>query len=180
MKRIISSSYGQDMSFNEYLDATRYPGFAESTSGLSDEEFYELEDEYREWQKSERPVKGCGVKASEYDNLDDDYSPFAGESYYVAIGDDHLVTSNPAKAIELWFKGEKKYPMDCAIVAKSKLDGINLLEAAKDVIQQMYHKYGSPYKLEYLVDMILKKLNDNLRFFHESEYGDQVDPFSYG
>lgn len=35
------------MTFNEWLDFTRYEGFSEQVSGLSDEEYYELEDEYR-------------------------------------------------------------------------------------------------------------------------------------
>ena len=56
MKRVINSSYKKDMSFEEYLDFTRYPGFSECTSDLSDEEFYELEDEYREWQQSVNEV----------------------------------------------------------------------------------------------------------------------------
>ena len=34
------------MSFREWLDKTFYPGF--DASGLSDEEYYELEDAYKE------------------------------------------------------------------------------------------------------------------------------------
>ena len=56
MKRIIKSSANRDMSFEEYLNFTRYPRFSECISGLSDEEFYELEDEYREWQQSVNEV----------------------------------------------------------------------------------------------------------------------------
>ena len=39
----------EKMSFREWLDFTYYPGFYEAASGLSDEEYYELEDAYQEY-----------------------------------------------------------------------------------------------------------------------------------
>ena len=70
--------------------------------------------------------------------------------------------------------------MDCAIVAKTKDAGLELLWKAKEIVPALYERYKNPYKLEYLTSMIEKKLGDDLAYFHESEYGDQVDPFTYG
>ena len=43
------------MSFREWLDENYYPGF--DPSGLSDEEYWELEDMYREYLQSEKERK---------------------------------------------------------------------------------------------------------------------------
>ena len=42
------------LTFDEYLDFTRYEGFADAASGLSDDEYYELEDEYNDWLKKKK------------------------------------------------------------------------------------------------------------------------------
>jgi len=51
MKKYIKSSSDETMSFREWLDFTYYPGFYEAASGLSDAEYYELEDAYQEYLK---------------------------------------------------------------------------------------------------------------------------------
>lgn len=48
----------EKMSFKEWLDFTYYPGFSEAASGgLSDEEYYELEDAYRRDMESKSEMK---------------------------------------------------------------------------------------------------------------------------
>jgi len=49
MKKYVKAASEEKMSFREWLDFTYYPGFYEAASGLSDEEYYELEDAYQEY-----------------------------------------------------------------------------------------------------------------------------------
>ena len=109
-----------------------------------------------------------------------DIDPFHGKRYHVAFNYDSTCTDDPYMAIKLWFKNSERYPSDCAITAKTKQDGIELLEAAQQVVPELYAQNKNPYKLEYLEDCIQRMLANDLPYFHESEYGDQVDPFSYG
>ena len=51
MKKYVKATSEEKMSFREWLDFTYYPGFYEAASGLSDEEYYELEDAYQEYLK---------------------------------------------------------------------------------------------------------------------------------
>lgn len=51
MKKYVKAASEEKMSFREWLDFTYYPGFYEAASGLSDEEYYELEDAYQEYLK---------------------------------------------------------------------------------------------------------------------------------
>lgn len=109
-----------------------------------------------------------------------DIDPFHGKRYHVAYNYDSTCTDSPYTAIKLWFKNSEMYPSDCAITARTKQDGIDLLNAAAEIVPEMYARYRSPYKLEYMEECIQRMLSSNLPYFHESEYGDQVDPFSYG
>ena len=42
------------MNFREWLDFMYYSGFSDAVSGLSDEEYYELEDAYAKWCKDNK------------------------------------------------------------------------------------------------------------------------------
>lgn len=49
VKAVSKDAAEEKMSFREWLDFTYYPGFYEAASGLSDAEYYELEDAYQEY-----------------------------------------------------------------------------------------------------------------------------------
>lgn len=121
------------------------------------------------------------VKGSE--ELDDEWSPFHGHKYRIDGGYDIKYADTPAKAIQYWFQLGKKYPMDTAIQTPKKDWAIELCKAATpEVIERFYNKYGSCYKLDYLVDSAAEQVEKGCRFFHEDQYGygDQIHPFCYG
>lgn len=41
------------MTFQEWCDFTFYPGFYEATSGLTDDEYFDLEDLYNQYEEEE-------------------------------------------------------------------------------------------------------------------------------
>lgn len=128
------------------------------------------------------------VEASAYDyedgeELDDEWSPYHGHKYLINGGYENKYADTPVKAIQIWFQLGKKNPTDTAISTPKKDYAIELVTAATpEVIERMYNKYGSCYKLDYLIDEAAKKAADGCKFFYEDKYGygDQIHPFCYG
>ena len=118
-----------------------------------------------------------------YIRSNSDYSEFVynGKLYHVVGGYDSYNTNDPVAAITKWFELERSNPMDAAITAVNKGAAIDLLRAANpDLIEDLHVKYRCPYKLEYMLESIDRNFRNGYPHFLESEYGDQVDPFSYG
>lgn len=114
----------------------------------------------------------------------DEYDPYHGHAYRIAGGlSDSKFEDDPVRAITQWFRLGKKYPMDTAIMAKTKSDAVKLCKAATaDLLDSLNAKYGCPYKIDYLIDEAAKKVADGQKYFHEDKYGygDQVHPFGVG
>lgn len=112
-----------------------------------------------------------------------DYDPYNGHRYRVDCGNyNYRYADSPKLAIQYWFKGSQKNPMDCAIFAKYKDDAVKLCEAATpELLSDMYQRYPISYKLDYLINEAEKQVRNGCRFFlGDGEYGDQIHPFSYG
>ena len=118
----------------------------------------------------------------EVDESWDEWDPFRGKTYYIGGGDESRQESSPVAAITQWYKFNKKYPMDCYISCKKRDDAIALVKAATPgLLTELTEKYGSPYKLEYMIDEAAKKVADGCKWFHESiKIGDVVHPFAVG
>lgn len=101
--------------------------------------------------------------------------------YRVAGGDRSFKTDDPQRAIIKWFQYQADSPQDCAIFVKTRADGVELLEAATpQLVTELITTYRCPYKKEYMLDSIERNLANRCSGVIESEYGDQVDPFSFG
>lgn len=124
------------------------------------------------------------VKASD----DDFYDPYRGNKYIVYADDNrgnmqNKATNSPQEAIEYWFKFNSKpnFRSQAYVMAKSKSDAVVLVSAGTpEFLTDMWDKYSSPYKLEYLIDVCERSTASGCRFFYEGEFGDTVDPFSAG
>ena len=89
-------------------------------------------------------------------------------------------TDNPKIAIKKWFDFQKNCPYNVYISTVLKSDALELLKnASEDYLTSLYSKYGSPYKLEYLIDSVKTQIDNGCRGFYE-KYGDQIEPFSVG
>ena len=91
--------------------------------------------------------------------------------------------NDPAKAIEQWFKIGAKHRAGTDITAVNKSDAIKLINWAntnQDKIREWYQKYGSAYKLDYLLQEISKQAQNKCRGFYEGEFGDSIHPFTVG
>lgn len=91
--------------------------------------------------------------------------------------------TDPAKAIEQWFKIGAKHRTGTAITATKKSDAIALVTWAdknQDKITEWHKKYGCPYKLDFLLKAISDQVRRKCSSFYESEYGDMVYPFDVG
>lgn len=124
-------------------------------------------------------VASTGVCASD----DEDYT-FQGKKYRFACdtreGWETAVSDNPLEVLDLWFKWSAKYPMEAAITTRTRADGVALLKAAQEHLDELYNKYDSPYKYDYLVEAVDKKIADNCSGLIEDNFGDQIYPFCYG
>lgn len=91
--------------------------------------------------------------------------------------------TDPAKAIEQWFKIGAKHRTGTAITATKKSDAIALVTWAdknQDKITEWHKKYGCPYKLDFLLKAISDQVRRKCSSFYEGEYGDMVYPFDVG
>lgn len=102
-------------------------------------------------------------------------------------GDSNITNSgkitDPAKAIEQWFKIGAKHRTGTAITATKKSDAIALVTWAdknQDKITEWHKKYGCPYKLDFLLKAISDQVRRKCSSFYEGEYGDMVYPFDVG
>ena len=116
-----------------------------------------------------------------YENTDD-WSPYQGKKYSVVCGYDSFLTNDPYVAIRKWFIGQKKNPMDCAIMAMYKSDAIDLASlVTMDLLETMNAKYPQGYKLDWLFDYAQRFVKSNGNgFLGDGDLGDQVPPFTYG
>lgn len=113
------------------------------------------------------------------------YDPYHGKTYRVVCGDvndSDFYADSPYSAIVAWFRGQSKYPGDCAIMTRTKADALNLLDISNDeeFIYEYTKRYNSPYKVDWMMKAIQDNLRNNARGFDEGEYGDQISPFTYG
>ena len=111
---------------------------------------------------------------------------------YMVSGKDSagtLTTSDPAKAIERWFKLCKASPTMTTINTARRADAVRLVKWAEDhldKIAEWHEKYKCNYKLDYLQNEIKKQVANGCRFFYEDKRataaweGDQIHPFSAG
>ena len=129
------------------------------------------------------------TSSEDIDDDDDDWltAQIFPKRYRIQGGDYYSETvDNAGAAIGTWFKLQKKYPHDCAIQTQTKANAKELLAVVANnpdpegFLQRFADRYGCPYKIEYLVDECIKKYNDNCKGFIESQFGDQIHPFSFG
>lgn len=118
------------------------------------------------------------------DDSDDDtvWDPYNGFKYKVVCGYDSSNTNNPKDAIRRWFIGQKKNPMDCAIMARYKSDALDLASlVTMELLEEMNDKYPQGYKLDWLFDCAQRFVRSNgSGFLGDGDLGDQVTPFTYG
>lgn len=120
------------------------------------------------------------IHASE-DN--DSYDPFANGIYRVMGGYETRSFDDPVKAIEMWFRFQRKNPQDVMIMSKTRQQAVDLCRAATaDLLTSLADKYGCPYKVDYLINEAAEKVADGQKYFYENDYGygDQIHPFSVG
>lgn len=90
-------------------------------------------------------------------------------------------TNDPVVAIKAWFKFEAAAPLDAAIFTTTKAYGVELLKAATpELLSELHAKHDCPYRLDYMIESVEKKINDNCRGLIEDKHGDQIHPFSFG
>lgn len=89
--------------------------------------------------------------------------------------------SDPAKAIEQWFKLNKTHRTEVAIMPASKSEGTKLLKWASehnDLIKKWASQYNCPYKVDFLLNSINSKASNDKSGMDWD--GDQCEPFSFG
>ena len=98
-------------------------------------------------------------------------------------GMEHKTTKSPAKAIEFWFKMQRKYNLNVSINAMTKDDAITLLDWASrngDTIKSISNKYKSDYNIPFMV----RKLENG--YFHNQinkrtlDDNESISPFEVG
>ena len=129
----------------------------------------------------------CGTNTADktVDEVWDTYEEtFKKETYRITGGySDTRFTDYPKNALEHWFKLEKKYPMDVAIMCRRREDALKLVEFVAlepNIVYLLNEKWPSPYKPEYLVEECEKAAENGCKYFYENEFGDSVHPFSVG
>ena len=111
----------------------------------------------------------------------DEWDVFHGRKYMVSGGSDFYYTDDPRDAIKHWFMMSEKHPMDIGIRTKNKSDAFKIVDAGdSEYLTNLWRKYGSPYKLEYIIQECKDKAADNCRGFLEGYLGDVVHPFCEG
>lgn len=118
------------------------------------------------------------IKASD----DWGYDPYNGKTYRVSGGYSTTKwTNDPVTAIKYWFMIGQKHSGDTCIQCRTRDAALAICQAAtEDLLTTLWNKYRCPYKLEYLVESAQKKVQDGCKWFHESDFGDQVHPFDIG
>jgi len=123
------------------------------------------------------------IKSSDIGNDYDEWSPFHGHKYRIDGGYDIKYADTPSEALQIWFQLSRKHPTDTAIMTPKREFAIKLCKAAtSDRLTKLHEKYGSPYKLDYLIDEAAKGVSNGCKSFYEGQddYGDQIHPFCYG
>lgn len=111
----------------------------------------------------------------------DEWDPYGGTKYRIDGGYKSRLTNNPKQAIKYWFMMEVKNPGDAAISVQTRTAGVELCQAAtEEYLTELYNQYKNPYKLDYLIQGAKRSVENGCRSVIEGEFGDQVDPFSYG
>lgn len=131
-----------------------------------------------EWELFPKTYKISGGASGDYFG---DYNKELAD--YVSSGNVTRDTDSPATAVEAWFRIEMTHRGDAAIMCQKKDDAVRLLgwcDYNRDFIEDWHKKYKCPYKLDYILSQIDRQLEIACKYFHESEYGDQIEPFSYG
>lgn len=115
---------------------------------------------------------------------EDEWDPYKGKKYKVVGEDyeDNVYTDDPKEAIEAWFKLGEKAPMDTAIMTKTKASAVELVKSAtEELLTSLHSKYKCPYRLDYMIQEVQKKVADGQKYFHElRDYGDSIHPFGVG
>lgn len=120
-----------------------------------------------------------------YDD-EDEWNPYHGHNYMVCAGpynDLIFHCDDPKRAITYWFKYQRKYPTDVAIMCPSKELAMKLVKAGTSkLLNELYDKFDCPYKLDWLIAECKRKAEDGCRGFYEGKYGygDSVHPFGVG
>lgn len=146
------------------------------------DEVHDLKKEASKYSSLLKDFKSSGLMES-YINEAYDVSgttPTRAGDYNI---DEERGISSPAKAIELWFEIGAKHPLNTDISAYKKADAIALITWAhenQDKIAEWHKQYGCPYKLESMLAAIERQFNNGCKSFHESEYGEMIDPFCIG
>ena len=108
------------------------------------------------------------------------YNESSGK-YHVYGGDGEFSrrTNDPEEAVELWFKMQQKFPMDVAILTTKEFGDEFYDAITEEFITAMDDKYGSPYRLDIMLDWFRDAKSRGFRPF-DDEYEDQIVPFTYG
>lgn len=134
------------------------------------------------------------VMEREYKKMYESANPMnESATYYVSgkTSDPTLETSDPAKAVEHWFKICRKAKMMASIHTMKEADGIKLLKwvaSNPDKVTTWHKKYNCPYNLDYILDKS-RQIADSGRiagFVDTSDWatepweGDMIAVFSAG
>lgn len=88
-------------------------------------------------------------------------------------------TDDPGYAIKTWFRLEKRSPLWVGISIENKKAAMELVEAADEVlVRSLHEKYGSPYKLSFLLDEVQRQRETGCRGYLGP--GDSICPFDVG
>lgn len=98
---------------------------------------------------------------------------------YAGDGEYNEYTNEPNEAVELWFKAQKKFPMDVAIFTTKEFGDEFYDAITEEFITAMEDKYGSPYRLDIMLNWFRYAKSRGFEPF-DDEYEDQVIPFTYG
>ena len=119
----------------------------------------------------------------EIDDSADEWDPYHGKRYRIDCGDYQTkYTDSPNVAIRYWFQGSEKHTGECAIMARYKKDALALAKSVTpELLERFNEKYPCGYKLDWLYAVAQRFVNNNARsFLGDGQYGDQVEPFTYG
>ena len=124
------------------------------------------------------------TSAEDIEDNEDEWSPYHGHNYMVCAGPYNELTfhcDDPKRAITYWFKYNKKYPTEVAVMCPTKDLAMQLVKAGTPkLLTSLEEKFGCPYKLDWLIDECKRKSEDGCKGFYEGEYGDTVHPFGVG
>ena len=92
-----------------------------------------------------------------------------------------ITTNDPVKAVEMWFRFQKKYPMGVAILGRNRKEACELVDAiTPEMLADFDAKYPVSYKLDWLTEWLERAQQTRCSSFYEGEFGDIIGPFSYG